>query len=171
MHRPRRRGLSAFEILAFFAFDAWVLVFLVPPMFPYWFHDGCGGGGPYIRTQQDLEVIKKAISLYDAREPAPLDGTSLDPLLGRYMQEIPRDPWGRDYVYDGDLGVVAGYGENGCLGGQESEGWDVLVRTRPNPGVSEEDLLEELARRRHLTCERGWLDPDQGWLRSPTTPP
>ena len=121
---------------------------------------GCGGGSLRAKAAQDLEVIKKAIWLHDAREDAPLRGTSLEPLLGRYMQELPRDPWGRLYLFDGELGVVASLGRDGCPGltnERAGEDRDVLVRTRPRPDLDDEALLRQLGSRRDLPCEEGWL--------------
>ncbi len=44
-------------------------------------------------ARQDLDVIRNAITLHDAQNKA-LTGTKLDPLVGRYLQELPLDPWG-----------------------------------------------------------------------------
>ena len=81
-HR-RRRGCGSFKLLFVVAVVATLVGLLIPLYEP----PGCGGGSPRTRAVQDLEVLKKAISIWDAREPRILSGTDLRPLLGRYMQE------------------------------------------------------------------------------------
>lgn len=160
MRNTRRRGVTLVQILLFVAFDAWALLFLMVSPF---FQDHCCGGSYYSRAAQDIEIIKKAISLYDAREEKPLSGTSLEPLLGRYMQELPPDPWGRAYLFDAELGVIASFGRDGCPSASRegpSQDWDRFVRTRPRPDLDDEALLRELAARAGIACETGWLADD-----------
>ena len=48
------------------------------------------------RCKQNIDVFRNAINLHNAQN-APLVGTSLEPLLGRYLQELPRCPFGATY--------------------------------------------------------------------------
>ena len=91
-------------------------------------------GGSLIEAQrtkakQDLDVVRNAISLYVAQNK-PLTGTSLEPLLGRYLQELPCDPWGNPYVFDGNVGFCASYGPDGLAGGQNGDE-DYFVYCKP----------------------------------------
>lgn len=82
------------------------------------------------RVEQDLWSLKKAIALHDAREPRPLSGTDLSPLLGQYLQQLPADPWGRTYLFDGFVGVLASFGLDGLPGG-DGHDQDQHTWTRP----------------------------------------
>lgn len=114
-----------------------------------------------MKILQDLEVLKRAVSLHDAREASALGGKSLAPLLDRYLQVIPEDPWGSAYLFDGDLGVLASLGRDRRHGGSGDD-LDVIVFTRPwnhtAPG-SRERAAEEIYRRQVRAGVQtfGWL--------------
>ena len=119
-----RRGFSLIELLIVVAIIAALVGVAVP-----FFQDNLSEA-QRTKAKQDIEIIKKAISLYDARESKPLVGTDLKPLLGRYMQELAKDPWGNDYLFDGNLGMVASYGADALPLGSGAE-TDIVVYTRP----------------------------------------
>jgi general secretion pathway protein G len=122
--RTRRGGFSLIELLIVVAIIAALVGVAVP-----FFQDNLSEA-QRTKAGQDLEVIKKAISLYDARESRPLVGTALEPLLGRYMQELPRDPWGNTYLFDGAAGVLASYGADALPQGSGGD-TDIVVYTKP----------------------------------------
>lgn len=122
--RRRREGFSLIELLIVVAIIAALVGVAVP-----FFQDNLSEA-QRTKAGQDLEVIKKAIALYDAREPRPLTGTDLSPLLGRYMQEMPEDPWGNQYLFDGGAGMLASYGADSLAGGTGGD-TDITVYTRP----------------------------------------
>lgn len=119
-----RRGFSLIELLIVVAIIAALVGVAVP-----FFQDNLSEA-QITKAKQDLEVIKKALSLYDAREPRPLTGTALQPLVGRYMQELPKDPWGNDYLYDGAVGLLASYGADALPDGTGGDA-DITVFTKP----------------------------------------
>jgi len=80
-----------------------------------WFIDSTPDS-PKTRAKQDLDVIKGATLLHNAQNE-DLRGTSLNPLLGRYLQEIPTDPWGNQYMLDTYIGIIISFGEDGTFGG------------------------------------------------------
>jgi hypothetical protein len=84
---------------------------------------------PTAKARQDLDTIRNAIVLHDAQN-RPLTGTSFRPLLGRYLQEIPRDPWGNDYVLAADAGLILTWGADGKPGGIEEDD-DLIVQFKP----------------------------------------
>lgn len=122
--RTRRGGFSLIELLIVVAIIAALVGVAVP-----FFQDNLSEA-QRTKAGQDLEVVKKAISLYDARESRPLVGTALEPLLGRYMQELPKDPWGNDYLFDGAAGVLASYGADALPEGSGGD-TDIVVYTKP----------------------------------------
>lgn len=58
------------------------------------------------KAKQDLEILVGAIGRYQAQTGKFLTGNDLKPLLGKTLQELPIDPWGSPYLFDGGLGVV-----------------------------------------------------------------
>lgn len=156
-HRPRRVASGLLALVLTLALGLLLVALVVP-----FFQDCCLCGGGRTKSGQDLEVIKKAVSLHDAREPLPLRGTSLRPLLGRFMQEIPLDPWGHEYLFDGELGVLASLGEDQRPGGSQ-DATDLVVFTRPWEHTGPEryrEAAEQIYRRQgRARVERiGWLD-------------
>lgn len=99
----------------------------------------CGFGPANVaKTRQDLDTIRQAITLHDAQNE-PLRGTSFQTLLGRYLLEVPLDPWGNPYILLADHGIVMSLGADGQPGpGDSEEDVDLFVRYRPEPrsGVS-----------------------------------
>lgn len=124
-----RRGFSLIELLIVVAIIAALVGVAVP-----FFQDNLSEAQK-TKAAQDLEVIKKAIALYDAREPKPLTGTDLKPLLGRYMQELPKDPWGNDYLFDGAMGFLCSYGADALPRGSGGD-TDIVIRTKPELMIS-----------------------------------
>ncbi len=120
----RRSGFSLIELLIVVAIIAALVGVAVP-----FFQDNLSEA-QRTKAKQDLEIIKKSIALYDAREPRPLTGTDLKPLLGRYMQEQPKDPWGNDYLFDGAVGFVCSYGADALPLGSGGD-TDITIYTKP----------------------------------------
>jgi hypothetical protein len=81
------------------------------------FHGNCVGTTPTMVAQQDLEVIKNAILLCEQREATAFRGNDLHPLVGKYLQIIPSDGWGKKYLFDRQLGLLASFGKDGKPGG------------------------------------------------------
>ena len=67
-----------------------------------------GAENPLTTPARDLDILRNAINLYDAQNP-PLTGTSLEPLFPRYLQELPKDPWGNPYLVDTRTGFICSY--------------------------------------------------------------
>jgi len=102
---PRRRsGFSLIELLIVVAIIAALVGVAVP------FFQNNIDEANRAKAGQDLEQIRNALNRYYYDNKGWLLGTSLDPLLGRYMQEIPADPWGNPYLFDGAMGILLTYG-------------------------------------------------------------
>lgn len=100
----RRSGFSLIELLIVVAIIAALVGVAVP-----FFQDNLGEA-QVTKAGQDLDVIYQGINRYFYDKGRFLTGTSLEPLVGRYMQELPDDPWGNPYLYDGAFGMVLSYG-------------------------------------------------------------
>jgi len=62
------------------------------------------------KAKHELDVIKQALIKYDTFEGKLFSSTDLRLLLGNYLQDLPRDPWGRDYAVDYIKGQVMSMG-------------------------------------------------------------
>ncbi|RJS20249.1 hypothetical protein DRW03_21130 [Corallococcus sp. H22C18031201] len=77
------------------------------------------------RAMEDLRTIRAALKLYARQQghfPATQEG--IPALVAtRYLDRIPRDPWGHEYDYSlDDKGPhVRAYGADGALGGEDSD--------------------------------------------------
>jgi hypothetical protein len=170
MNLHRRRGVAASHVMAsmvLLALGVWALFFFRPAWFPLFQDATCGGGSRWGRATLDLRVLGKTVQKHDTSEPTRLIGASLEPLVDlRYIQQIPLDPWGRAYHFDGELQVLATFGEDGCPGGT-GYSQDILVPHHypyaKRPDFDDADvsaLAAELGRRKGLDCRNGWLAQD-----------
>lgn len=148
-----------------------ILAGLVGIAVPY-FQSGLSVAQPTL-ARQDLEVLKKALVLHRTHEGDILAGQDLAPLVGRYLQELPSDPWGNPYLYDSEFGVVATLGADALPGGSGGD-TDVLLMLNDQKECRSDDLLriaEQLSDRSQdsaakipvlVLSERGCT----GWLGS-----
>lgn len=58
------------------------------------------------KAQHELDIIKEALIKHDTMEELPFQHNELRYLIGNYLQDLPRDPWGRDYKIDWVMGMV-----------------------------------------------------------------
>ena len=120
MRFRRTAGFSLIELLIVVAIIA-ALVGVAVPMFQKNIAEAHSA-----KAKEDLDTIRNALTLYDSQN-RPLTGTSLKPLLGRYLQDIPKDPWGNDYLLDAGVGVVMSFGSDQKAGGTD-EDEDIITR-------------------------------------------
>lgn len=78
------------------------------------------------KAKHELDVIKQALIKYDTFEGKLFQATDLRLLLGNYLQDLPRDPWGRDYQVSYIKGQVMSYGPD-----RSSPNDDVIVDYKP----------------------------------------
>ena len=118
----RTAGFSLIELLIVVAIIA-ALVGVAVPMFQKNIQEAHRA-----KANQDLDTIRNAITLHDSQNK-PLIGTDLKPLLGRYLQELPRDPWGNEYRYlvPGSHGGAYDLYSLGADGEPGGEGTDVDI--------------------------------------------
>ncbi len=69
-----------------------------------------------VKASSDLETIVQAVHRHDQFN-RDLTGPKLSPIEGRYLQTLPKDPWGNEYFFDGNLGIVGSFGADGMEGG------------------------------------------------------
>lgn len=118
-----RRAFSLIELLIVVAIIA-VLVGVALPFFRSY-----TGEAQRSKVEMDLQVLRKAIHRYQGTH-GHFSGGSFQPLAGRFLQEIPRDPWGNDYFLDANLGLLGSFGADGMPGGEGGDR-DVVIRYLP----------------------------------------
>ncbi len=121
----KRKGFSLIELLIVVAIIAALVGVAVP-----FFQDNLQEA-QITKAKQDLDVIRNAINLHDAQN-RPLVGTDLQPLLGRYLQELPKDPWGNPYLLDANCGLVISFGADAQA---EGTGGDQDQKARYKPAL------------------------------------
>lgn len=85
-------------------------------------------------ARQDIHTIKTALDMHYAKKGRyPDTATGLAALTeGQFLQDVPVDPWGNEYVYlnEGGKPVIISYGADGAPGG-EGTAADVSSKDRP----------------------------------------
>lgn len=66
------------------------------------------------RMQRDFDVITNALKRFNLNGPRYTD-TSLSGLVGKYLQEMPGDPWGNDYAYNWFFNELVSSGPDGVF--------------------------------------------------------
>lgn len=115
-----KRAFSLIELLIVVAIIA-VLVGVAMPYYQDYVKET-----KLTKAKHELDIIKQALIKYDTMEDRPFDRNDMRILLGRYLQELPRDPWGRDYQLDYIAGKVFSYGPDFA---KESD--DIVVFYKP----------------------------------------
>lgn len=91
----RRSGLSLVELLAA------VTIVTILASAAYLGYQNYIPQAQEERVHHDLETLANALGTYDRDHPnAPYSRTDLQELKGRYIDEIPADPWGNDFIVD-----------------------------------------------------------------------
>mgnify|MGYP003823225523 CR=1 FL=1 len=62
------------------------------------------------KAKHELDIIKQALIKHDTFEERAYVASDPRVLLGKYLQDLPRDPWGRDYEVDWLKGQVRSLG-------------------------------------------------------------
>lgn len=67
------------------------------------------------KVKADIEKIEAELSLCTSCQP--YWDVRFVPVRGRYFLDVPKDPWGRDYLFDGCGAFLGTYGRDGRPGG------------------------------------------------------
>lgn len=95
-----KRAFSLIELLIVVTIIA-VLVGVAMPYYQDYVKDA-----KLTKAKHELDIIKQALIQFDTMEEKSFAQNDLRVLLGKYMQDLPRDPWGRDYNVDYIKGQV-----------------------------------------------------------------
>jgi len=129
-----KRAFSLLELLIVVA----IIAVLVGAALPY--YQDYIQNTKRTKAKHELDVIKQALIKFDTFEDQSFQGDDLRVLLGRYLQDLPRDPWGRDYEVD-------------YLKGQ------LISRGPSNVSVSDDIIVDYKAA---LTLQKAtWVDSDK----------
>lgn len=86
---------------------------------------------PRAAARQDMDTLRQAIQIYEM-ERGPLTASAIPELVGPYLQELPQDPWGAEYVICAENGLILTLGSDKEPGGEE-EAADIIARFRISP--------------------------------------
>lgn len=128
LHSLRRTwGLSLIELLAA------VTIVTILASSSYVGYQNYVGDTQLQRARHDLETLANALQTYDRDHPTALYARhGVDDLKGRYIDEIPADPWGSDFVVDPVLRRVISTGPDQQLQTAVPGFFDSPGRTEPH---------------------------------------
>ncbi len=115
-----RQAFSLIELLIVVAIIA-VLVGVALPYYQDYVKDT-----RLTKAKHELDIIKQALIKHDTFEERAYVASDPRILLGKYLQDLPRDPWGRDYEVDWLKGQVRSLGPDHSL-----ERDDIIVDYKP----------------------------------------
>lgn len=116
----KKRAFTLIELLIIIA----IIAILVGVAIPY--YQDYIKQAKLTKAEHELQIIKEALIQHDTMEELPYRHDDLRYLLGKYLQDLPRDPWDRDYLIDWVKGQVWSLGPD-----TESEYDDIVVEYKP----------------------------------------
>lgn len=99
-----KRGFTLIELLIVIAIVA-VLIGVATPYYENYVREA-----KLTKAKHELDLIKEALIKFDTFEDKKFTGTDSRVLIGKYMQTVPVDPWGRDYQVNPNVGQVKSLG-------------------------------------------------------------
>lgn len=128
---PTRPRFTLLELAIVVAILAALVGVAVPMTQPNW------APSPRCEARQELDTLRSAIVLHDSQNEA-LTGTSLTPLVGRYLQELRPDPWGHAYLFISEAGLILSLGADGQPGGdyENEDLWVVYKKAGSSTGIN-----------------------------------
>jgi len=100
----KRTAFTLIELLIIVTIIA-VLVAVAMPYYQNYVRDT-----KMAKAKHELDLVKEALIKFDTFEDRKFRGTDLNLLLGKYLQQLNADPWGRSYEVDPDKGQVKSLG-------------------------------------------------------------
>lgn len=126
--RSRRRGMTLIEIMVVMTIMALIMAGVAVAIIPRL------DEARVDTARQDIHTIRTALDMhYAKRGRYPDTSTGLAALTeGQFLQDIPIDPWGNEYIYlnEGGRPVIISYGADGAPGG-EGTAADISSQDRP----------------------------------------
>ncbi len=113
--KPNKRGFSLLELVVVVA----ILAILVGAAIPY--YQNYIKDTKVAKAKQELDIIRDALLKFNTFEEKKYAYTDVSPLIGKYLHNITRDPWGRDYLVEPDTGLIR------CKGSDHLDAGDDIV--------------------------------------------
>lgn len=102
-----KRARGAFSLLELIVVVA-IMAVLVGAAIPY--YQNYVKDAKLAKAKAELDIFREALIKFNTIEDRKYDRADLTSLIGKYLHDLTRDPWGRDYVVVPDLGVVKSFG-------------------------------------------------------------
>lgn len=90
----KKQGFTLIELLIIIA----IIAILVGVAIPY--YQDYVRQAKLAKAEHELDILKEALIKHDTMEETIFKHNDLRYLLGNYLQDLPRDPWDRDYQID-----------------------------------------------------------------------
>jgi len=100
MPAMKRHAFTLLELLIVVAIIA-ALVGVAMPYYQNYMRDT-----KMAKAKHELDIIKEALIKFNTFEDRRFQGRDLNALLGKYLQQLNTDPWGRAFELDPDKGQV-----------------------------------------------------------------
>lgn len=100
----KRHAFTLIELLIIVAIIA-ILTSVAMPFYENYVRDTKNA-----KAKHELDILKDALTKFDTFEDRKFNGTDLNVLLGKYLQALNRDPWGRNYLVNAEKGQVYSLG-------------------------------------------------------------
>lgn len=105
----KKTGFTLLELLIVVAIIA-TLVGVAMPYFENYVKDT-----RMAKAKHELDLLREALIKFDTFEDKKFVGTDTSVLIGKYIQNIPFDPWGRAYEVDPSKGCVKSRGPDSTV--------------------------------------------------------
>lgn len=112
--KTRQNGFTLIEIMIVVVIIGILASVIAPKIFDK------PGQARTTKAQNDIRTLSSVLGLYKLDNfNYPGTGGGLNELVGKYLEKLPKDPWGRDYIYltSGDDYQLYSYGADGIAGG------------------------------------------------------
>lgn len=137
----KKRAFTLIELLIIIA----IIAILVGVAMPY--YQDYIKQAKLSKAEHELQIIKEALIQHDTMEELPFKHDDLRYLLGKYLQDLPRDPWDRDYKINWVKGQVWSLGPD-----TESEYDDIKVEYKPPLALQKATWLD-LDNNNHISAK------------------
>ena len=113
-HKNKQQGFTLIEIMIVVVIVGILASVIAPKLFDKPVQ------ARIIKAKHDIKTLSSVLGLYKLDNyNYPSTDKGLQALVGKYIQQLPKDPWGKGYIYvaDDEEYQLYSYGADGVAGG------------------------------------------------------